>query len=67
MNYILPFWNFYFPLQNKNLTNIKSQLVARESEIKTLTNVSDQLKANLLTQVQTAKALTDKMIREKAT
>jgi len=52
--------------KNKNLTNIKSQLVAREGEIKTLTNVSDQLKANLLAQVQTAKALTDKMIREKA-
>ena len=52
--------------KNKNLTNIKSQLVAREGEIKTLTNVSDQLKANLLAQVQTTKALTDKMIREKA-
>jgi len=52
--------------KNKNLTNIKSQLVAREGEIKTLTNVSDQLKANLLTQVQTAKALTEKMISEKA-
>jgi hypothetical protein len=52
--------------KNKNLTNIKSQLVAREGEIKTLTNVSEQLKASLLTQVQTAKALTDKMIREKA-
>ena len=52
--------------KNKNLNNIKSQLVAREGEIKTLTNVSEQLKTNLLAQVQTAKALTDKMIREKA-
>lgn len=52
--------------KNKNLNNIKSQLVAREGEIKTLTNVSEQLKTNLLAQVQTAKALTDKMISEKA-
>jgi hypothetical protein len=52
--------------KNKNLTNIKSQLVAREGEIKNLKNVSEQLKANLLTQVQTARAKVEEMIREKA-
>ena len=52
--------------KNKNLTSIKSQLANRETEIQNLKNVSEQLKASLLTQVQAAKALTDKMIKDKA-
>jgi hypothetical protein len=51
--------------KNKNLINIKSQLEVREGEINTLKNVSKQLKNNLLIQVQEAKAITEKMIREK--
>ena len=52
--------------KNKNLTKIKSQLEVREVEIKNLKNVSEQLKATLLAQVRSARALTDKMIKEKA-
>jgi len=52
--------------KNQNLNSIKSQLAARENEIKTLTNVSEKSRANLLAQVQAARKLSDNMIREKA-
>jgi len=52
--------------KTKNLNNIKSQLTARENEIGKLKNVSEQLKVNLLAQVQEARKLIEKIISNKA-